>query len=141
MFKGEKVDGLKFFHLLNESIEFTSELGKVTLAAGKLETELILFLISHNIKDNLKKSTLGGLIKIESKNNLLNSNELIAFDIVLKQRNYITHNIYSLLSDVIEETILEKNHLLDTDIVTYMDRIDELRSNLNDLTVLIQKKY
>ena len=44
MYKGEPSKRLDFFNLINQSAEFTSELGKVTLASGRLEVELIFFL-------------------------------------------------------------------------------------------------
>jgi hypothetical protein len=34
------------------------------------------------------------------------------------QRNYLTHNIYALFADLLEETILEKENLVDTDVPT-----------------------
>ena len=140
MYKGHSSKGIEFYNLLNQSDEFTSELGKVALASGKLEVELILFLNRNKIKGNYKKGTLGTLIRIASENNLFTSNEKIAFKTISKQRNYITHNIYALFTDFIDETISEKENLLDSDIHLYIERAWQLRVNLNDLADIIKKK-
>lgn len=95
-FKGEPTKGLNFYKLLMESIEFTSELGKVTLNSGKLEAELILLLKRNNVKGKFNKATMGTLIRISYENNLLTDNELSSFNLISKQRNYLTHNIYAL---------------------------------------------
>lgn len=140
MYKGEPSKGIKFYNLLYQSEEFTSELGKVALASGKLEVELILFLTRNEINGNYRKATLGTLIRIVSENNLLNENEKIAFEMIYKQRNYITHNIYALFTDLIEETVFEKENLLDSDVHLYIERALQLRENLNDLADIIKRK-
>jgi len=96
MYNDEPAKGLEFYNLLNESDEFTSELGKVALASGKLEAELILFLTKNEIKGNYKKATLGTLIDISDKNGLIDNNMKTVLKGLSKQRNYITHNIYAL---------------------------------------------
>ncbi len=138
MNKGKSSKGLEFYNLLNNSEEFTSQLGKVALASGKLETELIFLLLRNKIAGDYKKATLGKLIRIANKNKLIPDNEFLAFDMISKQRNYITHNIYSLFSDLIDETILEKENLLDSDVNLYTERAWLLTNNLNDLADLIQ---
>jgi len=59
---------------------------------------------------------------------------------ILKQRNFITHNIYALFTDLIDETIMEKENLLDSDVELYIERAWKLTENLNDLTNLINDK-
>ena len=140
MYKGKPSKGLEFYNLLNQSDEFTSELGKVALASGKLEVELINFLTRNEINENYKKATLGTLIRITNENNLLTSNEKIVFEMISKQRNYITHNIYALFTDLIDETFLEKENLLDSDVHLFIERAWQLRQNLNGLAVIIKNK-
>ncbi len=139
MFKGEPKEGLEFYKLLVESEEFTSELGKVTLASGMLEAELIILLKRNEIEGKYKKATLGALIDKVKKNKLLDSNMIIHLRQVSLQRNYITHNIYALLSDLINETILERNNLLDADVDLYIQRAWQLKKNIIDLTDVIKK--
>ena len=94
---GEQTKGLRFYELLMESTEFTSELGKVTLNSGRMEAELILLLDRHKVEGKFKKSTLGTLIRVAHENKLLTDNEVLSFKLISKQRNYLTHNIYALL--------------------------------------------
>ena len=139
MYKGEPIKGLKFYELLMKSTEFTSELGKVTLNSGKLESELILLLKRKNITGKFQKLTLGTLIGIAHKNELLTDNQIKSFQVISKQRNYLTHNIYSLLNYQIDETILEREDLLDSDVNTYIERAWVLNDNLKGLTEIIEQ--
>lgn len=139
MYKGEPTNGVEFYNLLFESDEFNIELGKVTLAAGKLEAEMILLYNRKGVIRKFNKKTLGGLISVGKKNNLLDKNLTISLELICKQRNYFTHNIYALFIELIDETILEKQSLIDTDVVTYSDYAWQLRDNLNGLADLISE--
>ncbi|NEW85109.1 MAG: hypothetical protein GZ094_22470 [Mariniphaga sp.] len=139
MYKGEPTKGLEFYNLLNESEKFTCELGKVALASGRLEAELILFLKRREIKGKYDKATLGTLIDLADKNDLIDKNMRMSLKTISKQRNYITHNIYGLFIDLIDETILEKENLLDTDVILYIDRAWELKENLDGLADIFQR--
>jgi hypothetical protein len=59
---------------------------------------------------------------------------------ILKQRNCITHIIYALFTDLIDESIIEKENLLDSDVELYIDRAWQVTKNLNDLANLIKDK-
>jgi hypothetical protein len=61
-----------------------------------------------------------------------------ALENLMRQRNYLVQNIHALLSDLIEETILERAGLIDSDVVTYTERAWELRNNLNGLAELLE---
>lgn len=140
LYKGIQAEGIEFFNLLFESEEFSAELGRVALAAGRLEAEMILFLSRNGIKEYNSRSTLGQLIKIGKKHNLIDKNLAIALEETCKQRNYITHNIYALFSELIEETMLERSNLLDSDVHSYIDRAWQLRDNLTGLANIIRDK-
>ena len=58
MYKGDYISGIKFYNLLFESREFTSEMGKVALASGKLEAELIIYLKRKGIHQNIENYNL-----------------------------------------------------------------------------------
>jgi|SRR5690606_10876672 len=141
MFKGEKTDGINFYNHLLSNNNFTSALGKVSLSAGKLEAELISYFKHNNLNNNLDKSTLGALIKIGTKNKLLDKNILNSLNVICQQRNYLSHNIYSLFIDLKDETILPKRKLVDTDVIIYIEKAFELSENLNDLAEIIKNKY
>ena len=139
MYKGEPTKGIDFYNLLTESDEFTSELGKVTLASGKLESELIILFKRSGINGSYERSTLGTLIDYAEKNKLLDRNVIMALKTTSKQRNYIMHNIYALFTDLIGETILDKNNLLDSDVHLYFERARQLNKNLNSLANIIKR--
>lgn len=140
MYNGIPVDGLKFYKLLFESDDFTSELGKVMLAAGRLEAELKNLFHTKQITGNFDKATLGALIRKAKDNNLI-ENRYTVFDRALEQRNYLTHNIYALLSNQIDETILEGNDLFECDVYSYKSKAYQLQDNLNDLVDIISGKF
>jgi len=54
------------------------------------------------------------------------------------QRNYLTHNVHALLSDLIGETILERANLLDSGVDMYTERAWELNNNLNGLARIVE---
>ncbi len=139
VYSEEPTKGLQFYELLMESAEFTSELGKVTLNSGRMEAELILLLNRHNVKGKFQKSTLGTLIRVAHENKLLTDNEVLSFKLISKQRNYLTHNIYALLNYQIDETILERKDLLDSDLHSYIERAWVLNDNLKGLIEIIKR--
>lgn len=140
MYKGELTNGRKFFDLLFTSDEFNVEMGKVMLAAGQLEAELMLYLIRKDVKVKFEQLTLGQLIGLGKKNDVFNGNLINALELLRDQRNYLTHNIYALLTNNIEETILEARNLLDADIHTYTERAWQLKRNLIGITEIIRNE-
>lgn len=140
MYIGKPTRGLEFYNLLYQSVDFTSELGKIALESSKLEAEIINLLIRNKISGNYNRATLGTLINLAIKNKLIAKNEEIALDMVKKQRNYITHNIYALFNDKIDETIFEKKNLLDSDVYLYIERANQLKKDLIELVELIKNK-
>ena len=140
MYKGESSKGVEFFDLLFESDDFNTELGKVTLAAGRLEAEIIRYYIRNGVKENISRLTLGQLISIGKQEKLLERNLAMALEQICMQRNYLTHNIYALFIELIDETILERCNLLDTDVITYVEKAWQLKTNLIDLADLMSRK-
>ncbi|WP_422008810.1 hypothetical protein [Roseivirga pacifica] len=136
--KGEPSGGEDFFNLLLQTKDFCNELGKVTLLSGKLEAELILYLERNEVQGKLKMATLGTLIRIAKENDLLNANLHIALKAALTSRNYLMHNIYSLFTERIDETILPSSNILDSDVYTYEDKAWELRQALVGLIDAVQ---
>lgn len=137
--KGEAVDGKQFFALLYEDSEFCKQLGRAMLAAGQLETELKKFLRSKAPALNTERATLGQMVKILKEKDLLTKMQP-HLDLLARQRNYLAHNIHSLLSDWIEETILERSDLLDSDVHTYKERAWQLTENLNALATILERE-
>lgn len=140
MYKGIPAKGLEFYQLLFESEEFTSELGKVTLAASNLEAKLIGLLVKNQVLKNYPKATLGKLIELVKRNQLLDENGILALKSLTQQRNYLTHNLYHLFSGSIDETIVERDNLLDSDVIMFTDWAWQLAENLRHLADIIGEK-
>ncbi|MDP1726346.1 MAG: hypothetical protein Q8M15_06150 [Bacteroidota bacterium] len=139
-YKGEPSNGKDFYSLLLQSTEFTSELGKVALASGQLEAEIILYFKRKDLKFEHKKATLGTLIRIGENEGVFDSNLLIAFKQSKKQRNEFMHNLYSLFIELVNEELLPRNNLLDSDVVTYNEYAWQLKENLEGLAEIISRK-
>ena len=140
MYKGEPTKGIDFYNLLCKSDEFNAELGKVTLAAGRLEVELIHFLRRKGVTESLVDCPLGALINIGKRNNLFDKNLIIILEQLKRQRNYLTHNIYALFTELIDETILPRENLIDTDVETYIEKAWQLTENLIAIGDSIKKE-
>jgi len=136
--KGEPAEGLDFYSLLCQDDDFCKELGRVVLAAGRLESGLRQLVINSGLNKNISRFTLGQLITLVKERNLLPASELPAFEILTIQRNCLTHNIHALLSGLIEETILEGSNLLDSDVDVFTERAWQLTDNLNGLAEVLE---
>ena len=81
---------------------------------------------------------------IRDRINLLKTKKLIDHNIIDHliiakiQRNYLTHNIYALLTDLIDETILERKDIIDSDVHTYVERASQLKENLTTLAEIFE---
>jgi len=138
IYDGKDVNGLEFFKLLIKSDEFCAELGRVVLAAGQLESVLKKAITKGENSNILQMATLGKLISYAKDHEGL-KNLIPSLEMLKDQRNYLTHNIYALLSDQIEETILERKYLIDSDVWTYTERACQLRQNLNELAEIVER--
>ena len=138
MFEGKSIEGIEFYNLLYTNDEFCKEFGQAILAAGRLESVLKQYLNETVPGEDTSKATLGRLIKIAEKNPLLRK-MVPVLESIRDQRNYFTHNIYALFSGLVEETILERTGLLDSDVATYMERAWMLKENLNGLADIISR--
>lgn len=138
MRKGEPAEGIEFYNLLYTDDEFCKELGRAVLAAGRLEAELTKYMDNKNVGENIKKATLGTLIKYARKHEML-TKMVPSLETMRDQRNYLAHNIYALFSGLIEETVLPRSGLLDSDIDVFTDRVCQLAENLNGLADVVAK--
>jgi|TARA_R110000782_G_scaffold80846_4_gene159929 hypothetical protein len=137
-YKGRSINGLEFYNLLHQSDEFTSVLGKMILASSKLESQMIIYLKDKQIKINHNEATLGNLINLLKTKKLIDHNIIDHLIIAKIQRNYLTHNIYALLTDLIDETILERKDIIDSDVHTYVERASQLKENLTTLAEIFE---
>lgn len=139
MRKGEAVAGKQFFDLLYADGDFCKELGRAVLAGGRLETELKLYLTANSVARNTKRATLGQLIELVKKRDLLKQMQP-HLELLRDQRNYLAHSVYPLFLGFIEETILPRSDLLDSDVDSFTERAWQLCENLNALADIVAKE-
>ena len=138
MRRGEPADGLEFYALLCEDDEFCRELGRAVLAEGRLESSLKRYMNDNAPDKDTKKATLGNLIKVAEKHQLL-SKMLPPLETLKDQRNYLIHNIHALFSGLVEETILDSTGLLDSDVDLFTERAWQLKENIEGLADIISE--
>ncbi len=136
--KGEPLSDGAFFEQLSTDDEFCKQLGKAMLSAGRLESELIKYIQNNQSSAKTSKANLGRLIGIAEKHELL-ANMVPALKVINDQRNYLAHNIHALFTGLIEETILPRSELLDSDIDIFTERACQLTENINGLSDIVAK--
>lgn len=135
-FQGRPVGGTEFFTLLFADDDFCAQLGRAMLAAGRLETALKRYLKTRRPELKFEHANLGALLRLLQKHTLLVKMQP-ALEVLKSQRNYLAH---ALLSEWIEETILERSDLLDSDVSTYCERARQLIENLNGLADIVENE-
>ncbi len=118
-----------FFNILFEDKEFSSELGKLIMASGWLEAELIGYLTKKLDKPIKQKSTLGQLTNILVNNNLLTEIGEYHYRDLSEKRNYFSHNLYSLFNFLIEESELPSKKLFELDKYNFINKVRYLKED------------
>ncbi|MCK4624942.1 MAG: hypothetical protein KAV00_06505 [Phycisphaerae bacterium] len=139
MYEGEPVAGKEFFDLLKGDQEFCAQLGRTVLAAGRLETELKVFLDAQSVPLKSKRLTLGQLVNLLKEHELLRQMQP-SLEMLRDQRNYLVHSLFDLFAGLIEETLLPRADLLDSDVHTYTEKAWLLEGDLNDLADIVAKQ-
>ena len=130
---------LDFYQLLYDDPRFCQAIGKVMLSASKLESRLRKYLEIQGTTVEIKKATLGKLINELKAGNYLSKNmEWILLDLKI-QRNYLSHSIYDLLAEEIEETILDREDLVPMDVMYYAEKVEETADNCSHIARIIHE--
>ena len=119
-----------------EDQEFCEQLGRAVLAAGKLEAELRLYLAANSITHDTKRASLGQLIELVKQQRLLRQMQPV-LELLRDQRNYLTHNVYPLFAGLIEETILPRSDLVDSDVDVFTERASQLAYDLYGIARIV----
>ena len=136
--KGEPLTDLEFFEQLYADDDFCKQLGKAILSAGRLESELIIYISNNKSGSKVTKATLGKLIRTTEKEELL-ANMVPVLKIIKEQHNYLTHNTHALFAGLVEETLLPRTGLLDSDIDAFTDRAWQTTESINGLANILVK--
>jgi len=116
----------EFYEYLYSHPEFCTGLGKVMLAAGRLETAVRVCLKSRGVSGVSPRATLGTLTRALKNAGLLSGNGERHFEDLVLKRNYLAHNLFDLFSGQLEETILERENLVKEDVHVFRERVENL---------------
>jgi hypothetical protein len=130
---------LEFFKLLYGDSEFCEALGQMTLASGRFESDLRKYLRFRGIKisDQAGLGTITGELK---KQKMISENGVHVLRTIKLQRNYLTHSLFDLFSERVEETILPRSELVPADKYTFIEKVEELNDDLVGLSEIVEKK-
>jgi len=121
----------EFFSILFHNQNFCAALGRVVLAAGRLESLLREYLELNGVMVKEWEATLGKLTLLLKDNNLITRNGEMHFNDMKSQRNYLTHKLFDLFAERIEETVLPRTDLLNSDTEYFTERADILANDLD----------
>jgi predicted transcriptional regulator len=126
---------MDFYLLLYENTRYCEALGRVMLAASKLESQLRKYLELQGTDIEQRRATLGKLINELKANNFLTQNmEWILLDLK-NQRNHLAHNIYDLLS----EEYIQQEKLIPEDVISFAETAEQIAENCYQIALIIQK--
>ena len=136
--RGDPCGGLDFYNLLHEDGEFCTALGRAVLAAGRLEAAVTSHLRRHVPNANTERAPLGKLVHYAEQQGLL-TDLTPALRHLATQRNYLAHKVYALFAGSIEETILPRSNLIDSDVWGFTERAWLLANDLDAVAALVDK--
>jgi hypothetical protein len=131
---------LGFFERLYEDQEFCNVLGKMTLAAGRFESNLRAFLNLSGVGVPEGEATLGSLISKLKKHDLLSENGVQVLRDLKRQRNYLTHSLFDLFSARVDETVLPRPDLVPMDVTLFTEKAWQLEQNLSGLSSIVEER-
>ncbi len=131
---------LAFFEQLTADRDFCAAIGRMTLAAGRLESDVRAFLTLKGIKLSGREATFGSLVAMLEKHNLLSENGLTVLRELKFQRNYLTHSLFDLFSGRIPETVLPRTDLIAMDVDMFTDKALQLEENLLGLAHIAEQR-
>lgn len=131
---------LQFFERLYVDQEFGGAIGRMTLAAGRFESNLRNFLKLSGVHVSTGEATLGSLIAKLKKHDLVSDNGVEVLRELKRQRNYLIHSLFDLFSGRIEETVLPRTNLIPMDVILFAEKAWQLEENLNGLSSIVEER-
>ena len=129
---------LEFFERLYADQEFCESLGRMTLAAGRFESNLRAYLELRGVSVS-EQAALGSLIGELEKHELLSENGVQVLRTLKRQRNYLTHSLFDLFSARVDETLLPRADLVPEDVSLFTEKAWELEQNLAGLSQIVEE--
>lgn len=129
---------LEFFDMLYRDPGFCEMLGRVTLAAGRFESDLRTYLQLRGVEVS-DQAGLGHLIAELERNRMLSENGVQVLRTLKMQRNYLTHSLFDLFSARVDETVLPRDDLVPEDVSMFAEKAWQLEQNLKGLTQIVEE--
>lgn len=130
---------LEFYEILSKDDAFCKALGRVMLAASKLEIELKQYLRLQGSEISEKRTTLGNLIGVLERNGHLTRNGEIHLKSINAQRNYLIHNLYGSFAGEIEDQMLPVEDLVQEDVELYTEKTEFTAYNFGVYSKIVCK--
>ncbi len=131
---------LEFFERLYGDQKFCNALGRMTLAAGRFESNLRAFLNLSGVSVSESEATLGSLMSKLKKHDLLSENGVQVLRDLKRQRNYLTHSLFDLFSARVDETILPRTDLVPMDVTLFTEKAWQLEQNFSGLSSIVEER-
>ena len=120
------------YEALSGDADCCAALGRTTLAAARLESDLRVFLALNGVNVGAT-ATLGGLVQKLREHGLLSGNGHDIMRTLKRQRNYLTHSLYDLFAARIDEDLMSREELADVSLLA--GRAWMLEEDLNGLSI------
>lgn len=131
---------IAFFERLSADPEFCEAMGRMTLAAGRLESDLRVYLMLRGVVPPPERTGFGSLIAALQGNGFVSENGVTVLRTIKTQRNYLTHSLYDLLSARVPETILPARDLIPLDVLSFTDKATSLADDLLHLSLIAERQ-
>ena len=131
---------LEFFETLYRDQEFCEAIGRMTLAAGRSESNLRRFLSLNGVDVPEDRATLGSLTRELKSHDLLSENGVQVLRVLKTQRNYLTHSLFDLFSARVDETLLPRKDLIPEDVELFIENARDLGQELSRLSEIIEER-
>ena len=122
---------------LSYDVDFCQALGRMTLAASRLESDMRAFLALHQLPAS-SRATFGQLITQLRQNNLVSDNGQAVLRGLRTQRDYLTHSLHDLFAARIGESLMLREELEDRGLLA--ERAWVLEQNLNGLAEIAEHR-
>lgn len=129
-----------FFEELYADSAFAAQLGKVTLASGRFESNLRAYLALHGVDVREREASLGSLIARLEQHECISQTGVQVLRDLKEQRNYLTHSLFDLFAARVPESRLPRTDLLPSDTSMFADAAWQLEQNLNGLNEIVERK-
>lgn len=131
---------IELFERLREDKGFCQALGKMTLAAGRFESNLRAYLSLKGVDVPEERASMGRLIHELKNHNMLSENGMQILSMLKKQRNYFMHSLFDLFSSRTQKDLVLPEDLVPMDVSFFTEKAWQLEQNLTGLSSIAEER-